>query len=340
MKEAMLYEKLDGQRVHCFLCAHHCVIENGRNGFCNVRHNRNGTLYTLVFGRTIAQHVDPIEKKPLYHFHPGSRAYSLATPGCNFRCRWCQNCEISQNPTQHHLDAGWEMSPPDLAEEAESEHCISIAYTYTEPTVFFEYAYETAAAARERGIKNIFVTNGYMTSEMLDCFHQYLDAAAVDLKAFTNKTYKKYTGARLQPVLDSLKHLKEYGIWTEVITLVIPDVNDDPEELRDMARFICDELGPETPWHLSRFMPAFQMTGVPPTPEKTLHRALDIGMETGLKYVYLGNLPGRSDTCCPECGEVLIERAGFGGPAIGTNANGACPSCNTPLDGVGMAGPK
>ncbi|MFO7822202.1 MAG: AmmeMemoRadiSam system radical SAM enzyme [Lentisphaeria bacterium] len=339
MTEAMLYEKLSEQRVHCYLCAHNCVIENGKNGFCNVRQNRDGTLYTLVYGRTIAQHNDVIEKKPLYHFHPGSHALSVATPGCNFRCRWCQNCEISQAPTAGHLAQGIEASPEGLVKAALGCGSRSIAYTYTEPTVFFEYSYETAVAAHKNNLANVYVTNGFMTKEMLQTLHPCLDAAAVDLKAFRNETYKKYAGARLQPVLDSMKRLKEYGTWLEVITLVIPDLNDDPAELRDIAGFIRDELGPETPWHLSRFMPAYKMTGVPPTPAETLKRAKSIGLEEGLKYVYLGNLSGHSDTYCSECGQVLVERSGYSKSTIKTTEDGKCSSCNTPLAGVGMGRP-
>lgn len=336
MKEAMLYEKLPDQRVHCYLCAHNCVIANGETGFCNVRRNQDGKLYTLVYGRTIAQNSDPIEKKPLYHFYPGSRSMSIATPGCNFRCRWCQNCDISQSPTASHLNAGRKATPDQLVSSAMAADCTSIAYTYTEPTIFFEYSYDTAIMARDNAIANVYVTNGYMSTKMLEIFHPYLDAAAVDLKAFRNETYKKYTAARLQPVLDSMKRMKEYGIWLEVITLVIPGINDDLREMRDMAAFIHGELGPETPWHLSRFMPAYKMTGVPPTPANTLKRCREIGLEAGLRYVYLGNLGGHSHTYCSGCDRVLIERLAYQSPVIHTTSDGKCPSCNTLLDGLGI----
>ena len=213
MKEAKLYEQLDDVRVRCNLCAHRCVIAEGKRGVCQVRHNRGGTLFTLVYGRAIAQHVDPIEKKPLMHFHPGTSAYSIATPGCNFRCSWCQNADISQMVRERHLIMGEPASPAEIVAAAQRSGCRSIAYTYTEPTIFFEYAYDTAVLAYEAGLANVYVTNGYMTEEMLDAFAPYLDAANVDLKAFRDETYRKYAGARLQPVLDSLKVMKRLGVW-------------------------------------------------------------------------------------------------------------------------------
>ncbi|MGD8968396.1 MAG: AmmeMemoRadiSam system radical SAM enzyme, partial [Anaerolineae bacterium] len=284
MKEAMLYQKLDDERVQCYLCAHRCRISEGKRGVCHVRENRGGALYTLVYGRTISQHVDPVEKKPLAHFYPGTTAYSIATVGCNFRCEWCQNADISQMPRDRHFIAGNKASPEQIVAAARRSGCRSIAYTYTEPTIFFEYAYDTARLAREAGIANIYVTNGFMTAgpgEMLETFDPYLDAANVDLKAFRDETYRRYVGGRLQPVLDSLKKMKELGVWVEVTTLVVPGINDDEEELRDAARFVAQELGPETPWHISRFYPGYQMTHVPPTPIATLRRAQEIGEEEG-----------------------------------------------------------
>lgn len=335
MKEAMLYERLSAQRVRCHLCAHGCVIADGKRGICQVRENRGGTLYTLVYGRIIAQHVDPIEKKPLFHFYPGSKAYSIATPGCNFRCRWCQNAEISQAPREGHLALAQETPPHEIVAAAQQAGCQSIAYTYTEPTIFVEYAYDTAVLARDAGLANLFVTNGYMTGEMLDLFHPYLDAANVDLKAFRDEVYREYVGARLQPVLDSMIKMKELGIWVEVTTLVIPDVNDDPAELRDAARFVAQELGVETPWHISRFFPSYLMTDVPPTPVSVLRRAAEIGQEEGLRYVYTGNVAGEQDTLCHGCGRVLLSRSGY---TILRNylEDGRCPDCETPLAGRGM----
>ncbi len=338
MKEAMLYEKLSDNKVRCNLCAHHCVIPDGKRGVCLVRENRGGTLYTLVYGRTISQHVDPVEKKPLLHFHPGTTAYSIATPGCNFRCRWCQNWEISQMPREQDLITGEEASPEQIVAVTQRAGCRSIAYTYTEPTVFFEYAYDTARLAHEAGLANIYVTNGYMTEEMLETFQPYLDAANVDLKAFRDETYRKYVGARLQPVLDSLKVMKRLGIWLEVTTLVIPGINDDDGELKDAARFVAQELGVETPWHISRFFPAYEMTGVPPTPVSTLQRAREIGLEEGLRYVYVGNVPGEANTVCHACGQMLIRRSGYRILENHVQPGDRCPACGTPVAGVGMAG--
>jgi len=338
MKEAILYEKLADGRVRCNLCAHRCVIGDGKRGVCHVRENRDGTLHTLVYGRTIAQHVDPVEKKPLHHFYPGSTAYSIATPGCNFRCQWCQNADISQMPRERHLIMGERATPEQMVAAARRHGCRSIAYTYTEPTVFFEYAYDTARLAHEAGIASVYVTNGYMTEEMLETFHPHLDAANVDLKAFRDETYRKYTGARLQPVLDSLKVMKRLGVWVEVTTLVIPGINDEPAELRDAARFVAEELGAETPWHISRFFPTYQMTDVPPTPVSTLQRAREIGLEVGLHHVYVGNVAGEANTSCHVCGRLLIRRSGYGILAHDVQPDGRCPDCGTPVAGVGMGG--
>jgi len=337
MKKAMLYERLSDNKVRCNLCAHRCVIADGKRGVCHVRENQGGTLYTLVYGRTIAQHVDPVEKKPLFHFYPGSTAYSIATPGCNFRCRWCQNWEISQMPREQDLITGDEASPEQIVAVAQRAGCQSIAYTYTEPTVFFEYTYDTARLARKAGLANIYITNGYMTEEMLEVFHPYLDAANVDLKAFRDETYRKYVGARLQPVLDSLKVMKRLGIWLEVTTLVIPGLNDDPAELRDAAQFVAQELGADTPWHISRFFPAYKMTDVLSTPVETLRQAQEIGLAEGLRYVYVGNVPDEENTLCHHCGRLLIRRAGYSILENHVQPDGKCPDCGTPVAGVGMA---
>jgi pyruvate formate lyase activating enzyme len=340
MKEAMLYEKKQDKRVQCRLCAHRCLIHDGSKGLCLVRENRDGTLYTLVYGRTISQHVDPVEKKPLFHFYPGSRAYSLATPGCNFRCQWCQNWEISQMPREQDIIAGQEASPEQIVAGAQHAGCRSVAYTYTEPTIFFEYSYDTARLAQGAGLANIYVTNGYMTGEMLETISPYLDAANVDLKAFRDETYRKYVGARLQPVLDSLKKLKALGIWLEVTTLVIPGINDGRSELKDVSAFISQELGPDTPWHISRFFPAYKMQDVPSTPLETLHRAREIGLEAGLRYVYIGNVRGDINTVCPECGRLLIKRSDFFVAENHLSAEGCCPDCGTVIAGVGMEKPE
>ena len=336
-REALLYEQLGDNEVQCNLCVHRCVIADGKRGICGVRENRDGMLITLVYGHIISQHIDPIEKKPLFHFYPGSTAYSIATPGCNFHCRWCQNWEISQMPHHQQLTTGLATTPHQVVVNALRVDSRSIAYTYTEPTAFFEYAYDTARLAHAIGLRNVYVTNGYMTAEMLEIFHPYLDAASVDLKAFRDKTYRRYVGACLDPVLDSLKRMKAFGIWLEVTTLVIPGINDDPAELRAAAQFVAHELGADTPWHISRFYPAYEMTDVPPTPAETLRRAWEIGLTEGLKYVYIGNLAdnGCQDTVCPGCGRVLIRRYGSAVTEKRVR-NGCCPDCGAIIAGVGM----
>lgn len=335
MREARLYEKIEKNRVRCHLCGHHCVIAEGKLGVCQVRKNEDGNLYTLVYDRTISQNVDPIEKKPLYHFYPGSKSYSIATPGCNFRCHWCQNWEISQMPRERHFIASREAAPEQIVAGALQTRSRSIAYTYTEPTIFFEYAYDIARLAHEADLANVYVTNGYMTTEMLDILHPYLDGANVDLKSFRKKTYQRYVGAGLQPVLEALRTIKELGIWLEVTTLVVPGINDDPVEIRDVVQFIAQELGPDTPWHISRFFPGYKMTNRPPTPVETLRLAEEIGLAEGLHYVYLGNVSGESNTFCHQCGRLLISRHGYW---IAENhvQDGGCPFCETPVAGLGM----
>ena len=313
MKEAMLYDGLDEGKVRCALCAHRCTIVPGKRGICQVRENRDGTLYTLVYGRTISAAVDPIEKKPLYHFYPGSTAFSIATVGCNLSCLFCQNADISQAPREQ---VGWErwakeMAPERVVRLAQREGSQSIAYTYTEPTIFFEYAYDCARLASRAGIKNVFVTNGYMTAETLDTIGTDLHAANVDLKG-SDAFYKKLCGARQGPVMDAIAKMREMGVWVEVTTLIIPGHNDDEATLRAIAEFL-HSVDPDIPWHLSRFGPRYKLLDAPPTPVQTLHRAADIGYEVGLRYVYAGNVPGDryEHTRCPECGAICIHRYGY-----------------------------
>jgi len=344
MKEALLYEKLPEQRVRCNLCAHRCVIAPGRKGICLVRENQDGMLYTLVYGIPLSQAVDPIEKKPLFHFYPGSTSFSIATVGCNFRCEFCQNYDISQMPRDQGRIMGNQATPEQVVHAAERHGCRSIAYTYTEPTIFFEYSYDIARLAHATGIASVYVTNGYMTGEMLELFqgvsdgHEpWLDAANVDLKAFRDETYKKVCGARLQPVLDSLKRMEELGVWVEVTTLVVPGMNDSEGELRDIAQFIARELGAEVPWHVSRFHPDYKMVDRGPTPASTLQQAYDLGREAGLNYVYVGNMPGArlEDTICPNCGQRVIERRGFQVTRRNLR-DGKCGNCGASIAGVGM----
>jgi pyruvate formate lyase activating enzyme len=338
-REAVLYDKQPDGRVRCNLCAYRCIIQPGRKGVCRVRANYGGTLRTLVYGRTISQAVDPVEKKPLYHFHPGSSSFSIATPGCNYRCRWCQNAEISQMPRERHLIMGKKATPHDIAAAAKRADCRSIAYTYTEPTIFFEYAYDTAKKARRLGISNLFVTNGYMTIEALEMISPYLDGANVDLKAYSDDTYRKYVKARLQPVLDSLQAMKRLGIWIEVTTLIIPGINDDAEELKRIAGFIAGELGADTPWHISRFFPHFRMMDTAQTPLETLRTARELGRSEGLHHVYIGNSPEPEgqNTHCPDCAALLIRRSGYG-VIKNVIVEGRCPQCRGAIAGVGMDG--
>ncbi len=261
MFEARLYQKKEDQKVWCYLCNHHCLIKDGKRGICGVRENQGGILYSLVYGKPIAAHVDPIEKKPLFHFLPGSTSFSIATAGCNFRCLFCQNADISQAGKMKSIP-GQETAPEEIVSAALRAQCRSISYTYTEPTIFFEYAQDISLLAEAQGLKNVFVTNGFMTREMLDSIHPHLHAANVDLKAFRENFYKTQCGAKLTPVLDTLKIMKRMGIWVEVTTLIIPTLNDSKEELSELARFIADDLGPETPWHISRFHPTYQLTAL------------------------------------------------------------------------------
>ncbi len=361
MKEAMFYELLPNGRVLCNLCALYCKIASGRRGACGVRVNAGGVLYTLVYGKIIGRHVDPIEKKPLFHFLPGSLSYSIATVGCNFRCLHCQNYDISQQPKsrgsvirREEADGGPDVlctslrdaeagipgekrTPEEVVAAARSSRCRSIAYTYTEPTIFFEFAYDTARHAAAAAIANVFVTNGYITEQALAAVAPFLDAANIDLKSFDDSAHKRMTGARLQPVLDSIRAYKRLGIWIEVTTLVIPGHNDSESELRKIAEFIAS-VGTDIPWHVTRFYPAYRLLDRPPTPVATLRRARDIGYEAGLEYVYEGNVPGEGgeNTVCHGCRAVLIERYGFD---LVSNRirNGCCPDCGRPIPGVWTA---
>ncbi|HOI74114.1 MAG TPA: AmmeMemoRadiSam system radical SAM enzyme [Syntrophales bacterium] len=334
VREALLYERKEENKVRCGLCAHRCVIAPGKRGICAVRENRDGVLHTLVYGALIAGNVDPIEKKPLFHLHPGSKSFSIATAGCNFSCTFCQNADISQLPREGGLIQGHETPPAVVVESAVRSGSRTIAYTYTEPTIFFEYALDIARMATGRGLENVFVTNGYMTPEALDRIGADLHGANVDLKSFSDEFYRKRCGARLEPVLTTLREMKRRGIWVEVTTLVIPGLNDSDGELREIASFLVS-LGPEIPWHISRFHPRYRLMSAPATPVETIHRAVQIGKEAGLKYVYSGNVPGDAgeSTACASCGKLLIRRWSF---TIVENRlqGGVCPQCGTRLDGI------
>jgi len=316
-----------GPAVHCFLCAHHCRIAPGERGLCGVRENRDGVLYTLVYGCPVSTAIDPIEKKPLFHFLPGSLTYSLATVGCNFTCTFCQNADISQMPRDRGRIVGRILSPRQVVEAALEAACRSISYTYTEPTIFYEYARDCARQASASGLKNVFVTNGYMTAEMLEDIDGDLHAANVDLKSFSDGFYRAQVGARLKPVLDSIRRLHAMGVWVEVTTLLIPGLNDSPDELRRLAAFLAS-ISSDLPWHVSRFHPAYRLLNVPPTPVSSIDTALRVGREEGLHYVYGGNIEGHSSesTFCPGCGNTLLERQGFRLGRSGING-GRCSRC-------------
>jgi len=331
MKEAVFYQKLEENKVKCNLCHHKCTISPGKRGICQVRENRDGILYSLVYGKLIASHVDPIEKKPLFHFYPGSTAYSIATMGCNFHCLHCQNWEISQVKNEI---AGKETTPENIIKDALSLRCQSIAYTYTEPTIFFEYAYDTAKIAHKKRLKNIFVTNGYISEDALKDISPYLDAANIDLKSMNNKFYKNVCGANLQPVLDTIQLYHKLGIWIEITTLIIPGYNDNRKDLKRTAEFIGN-IDTNIPWHVTRFYPTYKFNNIPPTPIQTIRETVEIGKKAGLKYVYQGNLNEGENTHCPQCGKLLIERNSFR-IASDTIKNGFCPYCNSKIVGKGL----
>jgi pyruvate formate lyase activating enzyme len=334
MKQAMFQEAREEKKVLCGLCSHRCLILPGNRGICGVRENRDGILYTLVYDKVIARHIDPIEKKPLFHFLPGSLSYSIATPGCNFRCKHCQNADISQLPSDHGgMMPGEKVSPREIVDSALKNRCKSISYTYTEPTIYFEFAYDTARLAVEAGLKNVFVSNGYITPEALKEIKPYLHAANIDLKGFNDDFYKKVCGARLQPVLDSIRLYREFGIWIEITTLVIPGHNDSDDELKGIAQFI-KSVGEDIPWHVSRFHPTYKLTDQPVTPLDTLKRASRIGFDAGLRYVYEGNIPGQGeDTVCWSCKKTLVKRIGFSVRENRLKA-GHCDFCGAKIDGV------
>jgi len=335
MREAAFWEKKEGNKTLCILCRHQCLIAVGKRGLCGVRENRDGILYSLVYEKLIAENVDHIEKKPLFHYLPGSTSYSIATVGCNFHCQHCQNYDISQWSASRGAVPGEKVSPADLVQRALAAGCRSISYTYTEPTIFYEYAYDTAVLAKKAGLGNVFVSNGYTGTAALERIAPYLDAANIDLKGFTEDFYREVAGARLQGVLDTLRDYRRLGIWLEVTTLLIPGHNDSDEELRALAGFIHNELGAQVPWHVTAFYPTYKMLDVPRTPVETLRRARQIGLEAGLKFVYEGNVPGEGgeNTFCPDCGKKIISREGYRIDASHLD-QGRCDACGTSLEGV------
>ena len=292
IKEVYLYKKLSNHKVQCQNCAHYCIIEHGERGKCGVKENKKGKLYSLVYGKAVALNIDPIEKKPLYHFLPGTNSLSLATVGCNFKCFNCQNYGISQMPQKTGQILGKDLVPEKIVKVALENDLPSISYTYTEPAIFSEYALDIMKLARKKGLKNIWVSNGFWSKELFDLISPYLDAVNIDLKSSEDNFYIKYCAGRLKPVLDTLKRLKDKKIWIEVTTLIIPGLNDKEKILKDIANFIKNELGPETPWHISRFSGAisWKFQDFPDTPIETLKKAQEIGKKVGLKYIYIGNI--------------------------------------------------
>lgn len=330
---AMLWEKLDNNAVHCTLCAHGCRLKPGATGRCGVRLNVGGRLETVAADIVTSLAVDPVEKKPLYHFLPGSRIFSVGGAGCNFSCRFCQNASIAAVDPKSVLNAR-RIRPESLVRLAEENRCPSIGFTYNEPTVFFEQAYESFGLARARGLRTVLVTNGFFGQDMLPSLAKRVDAANIDLKGFSDSFYRKYCGGALQPVLDNLIAATRLGWWVEVTTLVIPGVNDSRSELEDMAAFVARELGPDTPWHVSGFHGAHLMAGHPSTPSETMEAAWHIGRDAGIRHVYIGNAASSlgSNTICPECGRTLIERRGYKTRLLARN--GVCPGCRSKLAGV------
>jgi len=334
MYEASLYKKLKNEKVKCSLCNHFCLIDDGKRGACGVRENINGKLFSLNYGKLVALHVDPIEKKPLFHFLPGSRAYSISTVGCNFGCLFCQNWDISQSPKGGGFVDGEFIEPKEIVRLAKENDCKSIAYTYVEPTIFYEYARDVSVLAKKAGIKNVWVSNGYMSQDVLDDLigNELMDAINVDLKSFSAKFYLTKCKAKIDPVKRNIKFLAKSSVWLEVTTLLIPDANDSESEIRSCADFLAG-ISKDIPWHVSAFYPAYKMLNSDPTPPDKLMKARDIGLNSGLKYVYIGNLPclNAEDTSCPKCGEIFIKRSGY--DVLKNDNCGKCRICGEIIKG-------
>lgn len=330
---AELWEALPDQYLRCQLCNHACKLAPGATGICGVRVNHKGEMITLVGDVVTAVNLDPVEKKPLYHFLPGSRTFSIGSAGCNFHCRFCQNDEIAHVNPRTTL-AGRRLTPETIVRLAVENKSPSIAFTYNEPTVFFEQVYSAAGLARANGLKTILVSNGFLSHEAIHSLSKRIDAANIDLKGFSEDFYHKYCGGRLAPVLENLRIMKKLNWWLEITTLVIPGVNDSPEELSGIARFILENLGADTPWHISAFHGAAQMLNHPSTPVAILERAADIGRNAGLNYVYIGNAQTANggDTFCPNCKTRLIERHGFRAKKLFKGHK--CPNCETEIAGI------
>jgi pyruvate formate lyase activating enzyme len=323
-------EDKEKERIICLLCRHSCKLKEGQIGMCGVNKNVNGELETLVYGHPIALHVDPVEKKPIYHLLPGSTALSFGTVGCNFRCPFCQNWDISQ---EHEINENINVSPEEMVALALEEGCDSIAYTYNEPTIFYPYAKDIGVLAKEKGLKNIYVSNGFESPEVIEDMASWLDAANIDLKSWDADYYKKVLKGGLEEVKDTLRRMVDKGIWVEITTLLIEGENDSDQDIKEMAEFIKNDLGPHVPWHLTAFHPDYKMLDHDRTGLATLQRAKKIGKEVGLHYIYLGNVPVHGDTHCPECDELLIDRTGYN-ITVNKLENGHCPKCQREIEGI------
>ena len=334
MKEAYLYEKKTGKTIECCMCAHRCIIKENSAGFCRVRKNNNGRLFSLTYDNIIASNLDPVEKKPLFHFLPGTKTYSIAAAGCNFTCSFCQNFNISQVPRLSGAIPGKKIKPESIVEAALNSEAASISYTYTEPTVYFEFAYDTAKLASDAGLRNIFVSNGFMTEKCIDKISPYLHAINIDLKSYSDDFYRNICGGRLEPVLKSISLAHKKGIWVEVTTLLINGYNDSSEEIQALTDFLVS-IDPHMPWHISRFHPNFKFTDVRRTHEESLLSAMDIGQKNGLKYIYIGNIFGNKaeSTFCHKCGNLLIARRGFMLTKKSLES-GCCTACGTEIPGI------
>ncbi len=331
--EAMHYEKLDDNAVRCQLCFRCCIIQDGERGFCQTRQNIEGELFSLVYGRAGAIQIDPVEKEPMHHFNPGSKIYCIGTPGCNFMCAFCQNWHLSQQTIEERRTQ--KITPDEIVADAIDRQIPAISFTYNEPTVFYEFAYDIARTAQAAGLNVIFHTNGAMNAEPMRQLLQHVDGVTVDLKGFDESFYREICNAELQPVLDTLQLIREEGVWLEIVNLVIPTLNDDPETIRAMSQWIYDNLGPGTPLHFSRFYPAYRLTSIHPTPLETLEEAYRIAKDVGLQYVMIGNVPGheKNSTFCPDCGALLIQRHHF--TVIEENLDdGSCSSCGREIPGI------
>lgn len=332
-KEALHYRAIDNDTVECVLCPRRCVLKNGQRSPCRVREPRNGKLYSLVYELPCSIHVDPIEKKPLYHVLPASRSFSIATAGCNLRCKYCQNWQISQENPENVVERY--LPCEEVVNAAQRERCASIAYTYSEPIVFYEYMYDTSKLAKAKGIKNVWVTSGFINPDPLKELSGVIDAANIDLKGFSESFMREVCGARLEPVLETIKMARENGIWVELTNLLIPTLNDDPAMIKNMCAWIRENLGKEVPIHFSRFWPMYKLKNLPPTPVETLHMAREIAQKEGLYFAYIGNVPQDpgNNTYCPRCKKIVVGRAGYF--VMENNVVGSkCKFCGYPIAGI------